>query len=180
MEHATERIRFMPITVQAAQLLMKNPIGFYTSYGYPRNKSWPHDGLKVILPLYVELLENDRSEFGFGPWMMVDRKVGEILGDIGFKGQPKHGIIEIGYYVVVSKRNQGFATEAVKSMCDWAFQQPHVQTVQAQCDKRNISSQHVLFNNGFIQVSEKGSIITFMKEKYSRAVKSGTSLDQHQ
>lgn len=180
MEHATDRIRFMPITVKAAQLMMKNSAGFYKLYGFPRNKSWPHDGLKVVLPFYAELLENDSSEFGFGPWMMVDRKVGEILGDIGFKGKPKHGIIEIGYYVVLSKRDQGFATEAVKAMCDWAFQQPSVRTVQAQCDKRNFSSQQVLFNNGFTQVSEKGSIITFMKEKYSRAVKPGPRLDRHQ
>ncbi|MFD2925395.1 GNAT family N-acetyltransferase [Halobacillus naozhouensis] len=180
MEHASDRIRFIPITVKAGQLMIRNPVSFYATYGFPRNKSWPHDGLKAILPFYVELLENERSELGFGPWMMVDRRVGEILGDIGFKGQPKYGMVEIGYYVVLSKRNQGFATEAVKAMCNWAFQQSHVRTVEAQCDKRNLASQQVLFNNGFNPISEKGAIITFMKEKYSRAEKPGSTQDQHQ
>ncbi|UOQ93055.1 GNAT family N-acetyltransferase [Halobacillus shinanisalinarum] len=166
MEFSTRRIRFIPISIDLAQLIIKNPLDFFHAFHLPWDKNWPHDGLKAILPLYIEMLEEDQDVLGYGPWVMIDRNVEEILGDIGFKGKREDGVLEIGYQIVTSKRNQGLATEAVKAMCDWAFQQPGITGVEAECDERNIPSQKVLINSGFAQTTRKGNIIFLKKEKF--------------
>ncbi|RWZ60725.1 N-acetyltransferase [Halobacillus fulvus] len=166
MELFTNRLLLFPITVDLAQILMKNSLAFYYKFQLPWNKNWPHDGLKALLPIYVEKLEEEEGELGFGPWVMIDREGEHVVGDIGFKGRPDdEGVIEIGYHVVASERGVGYATEAVEGLCQWAFEQPGVKGIEAQCDKANIASQKVLINNGFFHTGRHREIFLFKKEK---------------
>ncbi|UOQ43161.1 GNAT family N-acetyltransferase [Halobacillus salinarum] len=166
MEIQSSRITFFPINLEIAQILMKNPLAFYYKFQLPWNKNWPHHGLKALLPIYAENLEEDEDQFGFGPWVMIDNGREHVIGDIGFKGRPdSEGTLEIGYHVVVSERNQGYASEAVAKMCDWAFSNREVKGVEAQCDKNNIPSQKVLINNGFNHTGREGDVFLFKKEK---------------
>ncbi|WP_173916586.1 GNAT family N-acetyltransferase [Halobacillus sp. Marseille-Q1614] len=166
MDFSSARIKYLPITLDLAQMIMKNPLAFYYKYQLPWNRQWPHDGLKAMLPFYVEALEENESQLGFGPWIMIEEEAGQIIGDIGFKGRPdEEGRIEIGYHVAENQRNKGFATEAVQALCTWAFHNPVVKRVEAQCDKDNIQSQKVLINNGFHQTEIDRDMFTFQKLK---------------
>ncbi|MCA0969400.1 GNAT family N-acetyltransferase [Halobacillus litoralis] len=166
MEIKTGRLQLIPVTVDLAQTLMKNSLAFYYKYQLPWNKNWPHDGLKALLPIYAEKLEHDEKQLGFGPWVMIDLDGESVIGDIGFKGKPdEEGTIEIGYHVVASERNVGYATEAVAGLCKWAFQQRDVKSIEAQCDKSNIPSQKVLINNGFTHTGRHREIFLFKKDK---------------
>ncbi len=76
-------------------------------------------------------------------------------GLIGFKGEPTaDGRVAIGYGIDPAFRNQGFATEAVGGVIQWAAQQPACKFVTATTDKDNAASQHVLNNNGFTLVKK--------------------------
>ncbi|MGP4075095.1 GNAT family N-acetyltransferase [Halobacillus sp. K22] len=162
----TERLQLMPVSIELAQTLMKNPLAFYYKYQLPWNKNWPHNGLKAIMPIYAEKLEHDEKELGFGPWIIMDATGDHVVGDIGFKGKPDdNGIVEIGYHIVNSERNAGYASEAVAHLCTWAFSHPEVKRVEAECDQGNIASQKVLINNGFLHTGKKGEILHFKKEK---------------
>ena len=166
MELKTERIHLFPITLDLAQTLMKNSLAFYYKFQLPWNKNWPHDGLKALMPMYAERLENDSDELGFGPWVMIDSAGDHVIGDIGFKGRPDgEGNVEIGYHVVTSERNYGYASKAVQTLCEWAFKHPDVKGIEAQCDKDNIPSQKVLINNGFNHTGRSMDILVFKKEK---------------
>ncbi|QAS51127.1 GNAT family N-acetyltransferase [Halobacillus litoralis] len=166
MELKTARLQLFPITVDLAQTLMKNSLAFYYKFQLPWNKNWPHDGLKALLPMYAERLENDAEELGFGPWVIMDEKGEHVIGDIGFKGKPDdEGNIQIGYQVVASERNFGYASEAVDALCQWAFQSGGVEGVEAECDKSNIPSQKVLINNGFVHTGKNQDILVFKKGK---------------
>ncbi|WP_394219822.1 GNAT family N-acetyltransferase [Halobacillus trueperi] len=166
MELKTERLQLFPITLDLAQTLMKNSLAFYYKFQLPWNKNWPHDGLKALMPMYAERLENDSDELGFGPWVMIDSAGEHVLGDIGFKGKPdSEGNVEIGYHVVASERNYGYASEAVQTLCEWAFTHAEVKGIEAQCDKDNIPSQKVLINNGFNHTGRSMDILVFKKEK---------------
>lgn len=166
MDLKTKRLQLFPITVDLAQTLMKNSLAFYYKFQLPWNKNWPHDGLKALLPMYAERLENNTEELGFGPWVIVDAAGEHVIGDIGFKGSPdEEGNIEIGYQVVASERNYGYATEAVEVLCQWAFKYEQVEGIEAQCDKNNIPSQKVLINNGFNHTGRHQEILVFKKEK---------------
>ena len=80
-------------------------------------------------------------------------KSGQQIGGIGFKGMPNDmGKIEVGYGIEVKYRNQGYATEALGAMLEWAFSQDGVQGVQAQTEDKNTISKKVLIKNGFMEV----------------------------
>lgn len=81
----------------------------------------------------------------------IERKDGETVGGIGFKGVPDEtGSVEIGYGIDEPHRRRGYATEAVGAMTAWAFKQPGVVRVTAQTEPGNETSQKVLMKNGFV------------------------------
>ncbi|ELK45018.1 GNAT family N-acetyltransferase [Halobacillus sp. ACCC02827] len=175
MEVKSARLKLFPVTLDLAQTLMKNSLAFYYKFQLPWNKNWPHDGLRALLPMYAERLENNPEELGFGPWVIIDLEEEHVIGDIGFKGLPdEDGNIEVGYHIVASERNFGFASEAVDALCQWAFRQENVKGIEAQCDKGNIPSQKVLINNGFNHTGRSQDILVFKKDKTPKDHKQNT------
>jgi RimJ/RimL family protein N-acetyltransferase len=55
----------------------------------------------------------------------------------------------IGYFFLPVYWRSGFATEAVASLVDYAFNQLRFESLVANCERENIASQRVLERNGF-------------------------------
>lgn len=88
-------------------------------------------------------------------WIMVHKTRNVIVGDIGFKGGPTDkGLIEVGYATYPDFYNQGFMTEALGSISNWAFNQPDVKIILAETDKTNLASQRILHKNRFLLFAE--------------------------
>lgn len=88
-------------------------------------------------------------------WMIIEREKNIIIGDIGFKGAPtESGVIEVGYGIDADFRNNGYMTEALNLLCNWAFTQPEVKIIIAETDKSNLASQRTLKKNNFIPFAE--------------------------
>ncbi|GAB3558573.1 GNAT family N-acetyltransferase [Spirosoma fluminis] len=70
-----------------------------------------------------------------GPWwlyLFIHRQERALVGIGGYKGKPdEYGMVEIGYEIYESHRNQGLATEAAEGLINRAFEHPEVDTVQA-------------------------------------------------
>jgi len=63
-------------------------------------------------------------------WLIVVKEMPVGIGLIGFKGYPNaEGETEIGYGVAPEYQSQGYMTEAVRALCDWAFSHPFVNAV---------------------------------------------------
>ena len=59
--------------------------------------------------------------------------------------------------------NQGYATEAVKAVLTWAFQNPKVTAIEAETDAENTASKRVLEKCGFVsngKIGEEGPRFT--------------------
>ncbi|MBB6455348.1 ribosomal-protein-alanine N-acetyltransferase [Salirhabdus euzebyi] len=96
------------------------------------------------ISFYLSQLQNDPSMLGWGVWFVVDKESNTVIGDIGFKGKPNdHHTVDIGYGVHPTYQGKGIATEAVRGLIDWAFQQ-NVEIVTADCLQDNIPSIKVL------------------------------------
>ena len=78
------------------------------------------------------------------------------MGDLCFKGLPENGHPEIGYGLLPEYEHQGYATEAVRAACRWAFGQPGVTAVEAETDPDNAASQAVLHRVGFVPAGVMG------------------------
>ena len=85
----------------------------------------------------------------YAPWAMTLKDTQEYVGDLGFKGPVKKHAVEIGYGVLPEYEGQGYTTEAVQAMTQWAFQQKDVVFVEAETDPENKASQRVLEKCGF-------------------------------
>ena len=119
----------------------------------------PCEELKVA---YSEMLEGCLQHIDEWEWYAmwnIELINGTRVGDLNFKGLDENGVTEIGYVILGEYQNQGYATEAVKAVTEWALQKNNVTAIEAETDVNNIISQKVLAKCGFIAngvVGEEG------------------------
>lgn len=126
------------------------------------------DVLKVA---YQEMLNGSlmhKEEWEWYAIWMIELKDGTHIGELCFKGIDEKGIVEIGYGIADKYQGNGYATEAVKVVVDWALNQPSVVYIKAETEETNSVSKRVLQKVGFIEtgnIGEEGPI--FIIEKYN-------------
>jgi RimJ/RimL family protein N-acetyltransferase len=89
-----------------------------------------------------------------------------MIGSIGFHSEPSHGVVEIGYHVEPGYRRQGYASEAVGAMLDWASGHG-IHRIRAAVSPTNAASLGVVRRFGFRQTGsqwdeEDGEELVFM------------------
>lgn len=72
-----------------------------------------------------------------------------VVGACGFKDEPAHRCVEIGYGVAPALRRQGIATGAVSELLRLAFASSGVDAVLAQVNPDNLGSTRVVQSLGF-------------------------------
>ena len=115
-----------------------------------------NDNLKTA---YKEMLsgclENPEQWEWYAIWM-IELKDGTHIGEMCFKGLDSNGVVEIGYGIMEQYQEHGYATEAVKAISAWAFQEPKVTAIEAEIDDKNIASKKVLEKCGFVFTGKNG------------------------
>lgn len=113
----------------------------------------------VLKAAYTEMLngclENPEQWEWHAIWM-IELKDGTHIGELCFKGLNSNGIVEIGYGILEKYQGKGYATEAVKAISNWAFQEPKVFSIEAETDDKNIASKKVLEKCGFVYTGKNG------------------------
>lgn len=113
----------------------------------------------VLKTAYTEMLngciENPEQWEWYAIWM-IELKDGTHIGELCFKGLNSTGIVEIGYGIIEKYQKHGYATEAVKAISAWAFQEPKVLAIEAETDENNTASKRVLEKCGFVFTGKKG------------------------
>lgn len=119
---------------------------------------------RIISPELQEALEqallpgvaaNESNYLYFTLWTIILKSENRIVGDLCFMGLPnENGEIEIGYGTYDGFRGNGYMTESVAGMIDWAKQQPEVKAIAASTDKTNVASYTILQKNEFVQFGE--------------------------
>ena len=114
---------------------------------------------EVLKAAYTEMLngciENPEQWEWYAIWM-IELKDGTHIGELCFKGLDLNGVVEIGYGITEQYQEHGYATEAVKAISAWAFQEPTVTAIEAEIEDKNIASRKVLEKCGFIFTGKNG------------------------
>jgi Acetyltransferases, including N-acetylases of ribosomal proteins len=82
--------------------------------------------------------------------LLLDKKTGQFVGSSGL-----HRIdwqarkFEIGYWVRTSLAKQGYVTEAVRAIADFAIHTLQANRIEIRCDSRNTRSAKVAERSGF-------------------------------
>ena len=120
----------------------------------------------VLRAAYSEMLEGCLKNPDIWEWYaiwMIELNNGTHIGELCFKGLDENGVAEIGYGISEEHRCQGYATEAVKAVLTWAFQNTEVTAIEAETDAENTASKRVLEKCGFIangKIGEEGPRFT--------------------
>lgn len=78
-------------------------------------------------------------------WFLIRKSDRVVVGSADFKDVPNtNGEIEIGYGLGKAYEHNGYMTEAVKAMCEWAMKQKNVLHIIAETDINGTSSQSIL------------------------------------
>ena len=89
-------------------------------------------------------------------FMKLKNSKNEIVGNLSFKGIDKNRVVEIGYGTNAGYENNGYMTEAVSAVVDWASKQKDVTRIEAEVEKDNIASIRVLQKCNFEPTGEMG------------------------
>ena len=143
----TKRLKIIPVTVDV--------LGKYGTTEYPVSGEMPPH-----IAWSIEELEKDASFLGWGVWIVIEATTDKIVGDIGFKGKPNmQKAVEMGYGILPHARNNGYATEAVETLCKWAFETGMVTKILADCFIDNTPSIKVLEKLNMKQIDVKDNLL---------------------
>lgn len=141
----TQRLSLVPLDHETAQAIVDNDrAGRAWHEQFPREDD--RDGVNGWLR---------QGDPVFGNFVIVEQASGQAVGTIGFFGPPDEtGTVMVGYGLVEPARGHGYATEALRSLVDYAARQPAAKRVVADTEKVNLPSQRVLDKAGFAKTHE--------------------------
>ncbi len=84
-------------------------------------------------------------------YAIVLKATDKVIGDISLEWSEKDGVHEIGYNINRSFWRKGYATEAVRGLIDWAYNEHGIHDFTAFYAKDNGASGRVLEKCGFVQ-----------------------------
>lgn len=84
------------------------------------------------------------------PFLLFERATGQLVGCAGLHrpvwATPQ---LEVGYWCRSSQSGRGFISEAVRTLCSFAFQHLHAMRLELLCDADNQASRRVAERSGF-------------------------------
>ena len=120
-----------------------------------------------IVRSQFERTKNDEDHYMYHSfWFLIRISDRVVVGAADFKDIPnERNEVEIGYGLGKEFEHQGYMTEAVHAMCEWALSQEEVACVLAETYMDGFASQRVLKRCGFMpHKNEKSESIEKSKD----------------
>lgn len=113
---------------------------------------------------FRSLIEGERP-LDRGPWLIIRKADGLVIGDIGLDGRPGPGVATGGYGLVPSAWGRGFATEALRALIARTFEHPGIRRIEADTGVTNIASRRVMEKAGMHLEREADGLLYFALER---------------
>lgn len=95
-------------------------------------------------------------------WLIIRNSDKQILGLIFFKNNPNNNNeVEIGYGLGKDFEHNGYMTQSVTAICNWALKESGIKHIIAETKKDNYKSQNLLKRCGFYKYRETEYSIIF-------------------
>ncbi|NFI83879.1 GNAT family N-acetyltransferase [Clostridium botulinum] len=156
----TERFDLIPLTPNQLKLWIEDipELEKELDYSY---KAEPMKGFFIeIVKGQYEITRKDPNNYLWHSFFFLIRKEDRgVVGSADFKNIPNEkGEVEIGYGLGKEFEHNGYMTEAVKAMCEWALKQKGVRNVIAETDLAGFASQRILERCGFKKYKQEETI----------------------
>ena len=107
------------------------------------------------LAWHLRAIRADDRHLAWRMRVIVERSSNTVVGSINLKGPPNAvGDLEIGWGLIESVRGRGYATEASRTVIEWAQQQPGVSSISATIPDDNCPSRRLAKRLGLNRTNE--------------------------
>lgn len=160
MKIATERLELLPLTPLQLGMWVEN----LTALAEDLHVTYEAEPMKGFFPQVVRgqqrSAEADPENYlWYTFWFLIRKCDRTVIGSVVFKTVPnQNGEVELGYGLGNAFEHEGYMTEAVKALCDWALKQDAVKAVVAETDLTGVASQRLLERCGF-EKTDQGETI---------------------
>jgi RimJ/RimL family protein N-acetyltransferase len=117
----------------------------------------------------IKILEYQRRTgdlHSFGLWRQQDH---QYIGDITIRRLARgKKVAEVGYYIDASAEGQGYVSEAMHALLDYAFEVLRMEAINLRCAKENQRSQKVAERCGFTWTGEFVPYLNQLSDKPPR------------
>jgi [ribosomal protein S5]-alanine N-acetyltransferase len=142
-------VTVLPARVEWLEALLESDEVFAARFGIPVVAGWV--GFPEALPAAGDGARR-RSEDPWGTHLFFDDD-GALVGFGGFKGEPNHGEVELGYAVAPARQRRGVATAVVEQLVNRAHT-AGVNVVSAHTLAEENASTAVLRKCGFVRTGQ--------------------------
>lgn len=149
----TERLELIPLTWQQLRLWIEDIKALNEELGCSYQAE-PMEGFFLeIVKGQLEITKRDCENYIWHSfWFLIRKTDRVVVGSADFKDIPNdRKEVEIGYGLGNAFEHNGYMTEAVQAMCDWAMKHQTVTHVIAETDTDGFTSQRVLQRCGFVE-----------------------------
>lgn len=155
----TERLILRKLTVDDAKQAYNN---WCSSYEVSKYVVWEkHKNIDVTRRLY-ELWEKEYEDLSTYRWIVELKGTNELIGtiDVASKKYMPYGVCEIGYCYGENYWGKGYATEALKAVIRFLFEECDAEVIFAAHMSNNPASGKVMSKSGMIfEGTARGRII---------------------
>lgn len=135
----TERLNLIPLQPYQLELAIDN----YEEMDYV---------MKIRLK---RVLEDIKNYLWLTNWAIIHKEEKQIIGFIILKGVPNEfGEVIVGYVIEERFQRKGYATEALKAIIQWVFQNPQALSMIIDTEKDNLPSNKLLEKLGAVKYKE--------------------------
>jgi len=144
-----------PDTLETDRLLLRLPIihdadAIFEAYAQDEEVTkfliWrPHQKIDTTRKFIHRCIRSWKEETAF-PWVIVRKKDERLIGMIELRIEGFRA--DLGYVIAREFWGQGYATEVLQAVVDWALQQPQIYRIWATCDCENPGSARVMEKAG--------------------------------
>lgn len=152
----TDRLYLIPLTARQLKLWAEDISSLELELNC-RYCAEPMDGIFLdIVKGQFYKTEKDAANYLYHTfWFLIRKSDRLVVGSADFKDVPNEdNEVEIGYGLGKNFEHNGYMTEAVRAMCNWAIAQHNISHVIAETDIDSPRSQNILKRCGFIQYKQ--------------------------
>jgi RimJ/RimL family protein N-acetyltransferase len=156
----TQRLELIPLTPEFLKLWVENLEGLEKEMNCSYQGEPLEGYLLAIVKSQLDQVQRDPENYLWhSVWLLIRNTDRVVVGSAAFKNTPDaDGEVEIGYGLGKAFEHNGYMTEAVKAMCDWALKQRMIAHVIAETYLNGFASQRILKRCGFKEVRREKTI----------------------
>ncbi|MEU7583656.1 GNAT family N-acetyltransferase [Streptomyces sp. NPDC041068] len=116
----------------------------------------PFEGTRTAAEMVTKAYTSGVYRPEWGMYVLVRTADETAVGGMGFHGPPdENGVAEVGYDLAVRARGNGYATQALRALSQWALTRSEVTSLLAVIEPTNAASQAVVTRAGYVRLPDR-------------------------